>query len=251
MPIPPGHFCFAELQTPAPDVAARFYGQLFGWTLEPRSDGYAMFRLAGRDVAGVRTTAAGSKTQWIPYVKVLDADAAATKAVAHGATVVSPVTETVGVARTALFADDEGARFGVWEPRGIDGTDVESGPGSLWWIELATAAKDPADARYAAYFDWVVTHTHKFENGQHGYTLWKLGERSVAGAFQHEPDWGVTTAWQVYVEVADFDASAALACRLGGEQGFWRDAPNAGRLGVIIDPAGALFLIAQPRAGGT
>jgi predicted enzyme related to lactoylglutathione lyase len=61
----------------------------------------------------------------------------------------------------------------------------------------------------------------------------------------------VTPAWQVYFEVADFDASVARACSLGGEQGFWRDAPNAGRIGVVLDPSGGLFLIAQPLAVAT
>lgn len=246
MQFPPAHFCIAELHTPDPEAAARFYGPLLGWTLVPKAEDYFMLRLDGRDVVGVRAAPDLPEPTWVPYVRVLNADAAAKQAVAHGATLLSPVSETPGVARTALLVDLEGAVFGVWEPRGVDGTDVETGPGSLWWIELATAAKDAADQRYASYFDWAVTHTHKFENGANGYTLWKVGDRSVAGAFQFEPDWGVTPAWQVYFEVPNFDASAKLACELGGEQGFWRDAPNAGRIGVIVDPADALFLIAQP-----
>jgi predicted enzyme related to lactoylglutathione lyase len=56
----------------------------------------------------------------------------------------------------------------------------------------------------------------------------------------------MTPVWQVYFEVANFDATAARACALGGEQGFWRDAPNAGRIGAIVDPGGGTFLIAQP-----
>jgi len=75
----------------------------------------------------------------------------------------------------------------------------------------------------------------KFENGPHGYTLFKVGERSAGGAFQFEPEWGVTPAWQVYFEVTNFEASAARACALGGEQGWWRDAPNAGRIGVVLE----------------
>jgi uncharacterized protein len=246
MLFPPGHFCIAELHTPDPEAAAKFYGPLLGWTLVPKADDYFMFQLNGRDVVGVRAAPDIPEPTWVPYVRVADADAAAKKALAHGATLLSRVSETPGVARTGLLGDSERAVFGVWEPRGVEGTEVETGPGSLWWVELATAAKDAADARYASYFDWAVTHTHKFENGENGYTLWKVGDRSVAGAFQFEPDWGVTPAWQVYFEVENFDATAKQACDLGGEQGFWRDAPNAGRIGVIVDPADALFLIAQP-----
>jgi predicted enzyme related to lactoylglutathione lyase len=243
MIFPPNAFCFAELHTPGIEPAAQFYGELFGWTLEPVTDGYWMFRLGGRDVVGVRRA---SETRWIASLKVEDVDAYAALLARHQCSIVSPPADVAGVARTCLISDPEGAVLQLWQPRGVEGTGVDTGPGSLWWIELATLDKAASSQYYASMFNWELTHTGKFENGKHGYTLFKLSDKSTAGAFQPEPEWGMTPVWQVYFEVADFDATAALACALGGEQGFWCDVPNAGRIGAIVDPGGGSFLIAQP-----
>jgi predicted enzyme related to lactoylglutathione lyase len=244
---PAGTVCFAELQAPEIEAPARFYGALLGWTTAVAAGGpagYAMFRSGDRDVVGLRPVS--SEPRWVAYVKVASVDVTAARAAGLGATIVSAPSETPGVARTCLIADPEGAVIGLWEPRGIDGTALDTGPGSLWWVELATGNMAAARAFYAALFEWRLDHTTRFENGPHGYTLFKVGDRSAAGAFQFEPEWGMTPTWQVYFQVASFDATAAQACAMGGEQGFWRDAPNAGRIGVLVDPGGVSFLIAQP-----
>lgn len=241
--LPPHTFCFAELRTSDPAAAADFYRGLFGWTLEPVTRTYSIFRLRGRIAAGLRSYE--GKSSWVACLKVNNVDDSAVRLARRGATVEAAVT-VPGVARTSDIHDVEGARLQLWEPQGVEGTGVDSGPGSLWWVELATANMKPAIARYTSLFGWTSAHTTKYENGPHGYTLFTIGERSTSGVFQFEPDWGVRSAWQVYFEVKDFEESAALACSLGGSDGFWRDAPNAGRIGVITDPAGATFQIAQP-----
>lgn len=238
-------FCFAELHTTNLEGARRFYGALFGWTLDKVSDGYYLFRLGGKEVVTVREAAVN---RWVPSMKVVDADAVAAQAARHGFTIAAAAADTPRAARTCLLQDPEGAVMQLWQPGRIQATAVETGPGSLWWIELATADMVTAAARYGAAFGWTVTNTMRFENGPHGYTLFKVKDQSTAGAFQFEPDWGVKPAWQVYFEVTNFDAAKAMARRLGGSDGFWRDAPNAGRIGVLFDPSGALFEIAQPLA---
>jgi predicted enzyme related to lactoylglutathione lyase len=243
-----GTFCFAELQTPIPDRSAGFYRDLFGWSVRQISDHYWMFSVGSADVVGMRRA---DTHRWVPHVRVDNVESTTARAQTLEMTVMTPAVETPGVARTAMLRDHEGAVFGLWEPRGVEGTALETGPGSLWWVELATAAMSPAQQRYGSLFDWGIAHTMKFENGPRGYTLFKVGERSAGGAFQFEPDWGIAPAWQVYFEVTSFEASTARACGLGGEQGFWRDAPNAGRIGVVLDPSEGLFLIAQPLAATT
>jgi uncharacterized protein len=245
---PVGTFCFAELHAPAPELSAGFYRDLFGWSVRQISDGYWMFCSGTSVVVGMRRA---DTHQWIACVRVDNVERAIARAQTLEMTVVTPAVETPGVAHAAMLRDREGAVIGLWEPRGVEGTALETGPGSFWWVELATAAMGPAQRRYASLFDWGIAHTMKFDNGPHGYTLFKVGERSAGGAFQFEPEWGVTPGWQVYFEVTNFDASVARACWLGGAQGFWRDAPNAGRIGVIFDPGGGLFLIAQPLAPAT
>jgi predicted enzyme related to lactoylglutathione lyase len=179
-------------------------------------------------------------------VHVADVDETAARAVALGATIASPAADTPGVARTCLLADPEGAIVGLWSPRGIDGTAVESGPGSLWWMELATRDMTAAGSFYSALFGWGLAHTMKFENGPLGYTLFKVDDRSTGGAFQFEPEWGLTPAWLAYFEVSGYAAAVSRACELGGQEGFARDVPQVGRIGFIDDPWQASFVIADP-----
>jgi predicted enzyme related to lactoylglutathione lyase len=240
---PVGTFCIAELHTPQPESSARFYRALLNWTDREVCDGYWIFELDGRVVAGMRRS---PEHRWVGYVHVTDVDQIVTKAVELGATVPETAVDTPGVARTCLLADPEGAMFGLWAPRGVEGTAVETGPGSFWWMELATRDMAPAESFYAALFGWGLVHTMKFENGPLGYTLFKVDDRSTGGAFQFEPDWGLTPTWQVYFEVGNYDAAVSRACELGGEEGFSREVPHVARIGVVGDPGHATFLIADP-----
>jgi uncharacterized protein len=237
-------FCFAELHTPEPQLASRFYEGLLHWTTRQRSANYWTFELGERTVVGMRRAATH---QWVSYVHVADPDAVAARAASLGA-VVQPGVHEPGIARTRLFTDAEGALVGLWLPDGVEGTAVDSGPGSLWWIELAARDMVAARSFYASVFDWDIVHTMQFENSPRGYTLFKRGDRSVAGAFQFEPEWGLTPMWQPFFEVEDFRAAVTRACAHGGEDGFWRDVPRVGRIGVIVDPGDASFIIVHPLA---
>jgi predicted enzyme related to lactoylglutathione lyase len=240
---PAGSFCFAELHTPVPEQMTAFYRDMLGWTARPISHDFWTFAVGNADDAGMRCR---DDHRWVPCVRVDDIMAMLLRAKGEGLVAGGPPVETPGVARTALLRDPEGAVLALWQPDGLEGTSLERGPGSLWWVELATADMQGARARYSSIFGWRTDHTMKFDNGPHGYTLFKVGERSAAGAFQFEADWGIDAAWQVYFEVSDFDAAAARACELGGQVTFVRDAPHAGRIGVQLDPGGALFCLAQP-----
>jgi predicted enzyme related to lactoylglutathione lyase len=240
---PVGSFCFAELYTPNPEQSAGFYCSLLGWNVREVLTDYWVFELNSNCVVGMRRS---QNHAWVGYVHVTGMDGIAARAVELGGTVVAPATDTPGIARTALLADPEGAIVGLWSPCGCEGTAVETGPGSLWWVELATGNMAAARSFYAALFEWGLDHTMKFENGPNGYTLFKVGDRSAGGAFQFEPEWGLTPMWQVYFEVSDYNVSVARACELGGEEGFSRDVPKVARIGVVVDPGDAIFLLSAP-----
>jgi predicted enzyme related to lactoylglutathione lyase len=240
---PPGTFCFAELHTTDPEASARFYGSLLNWTHREVCPGYWLFELDGRAVLGMRRSSAH---RWVGHVHVADVDQAAARGVALGATVAAAPVDTAGIARTCVLADPEGAMFGLWSPRGLEGTAVETGPGSFWWMELATRDMATAAAFYAALFGWSPVHTMKFDNGPLGYTLFKVDDRSTGGAFQFEPEWGLAPMWQVYFEVSNYHLAVSRACDLGGEEGFSREVPQVARIGVISDPGHATFVVADP-----
>ena len=267
----PGVPCWVDTSQPDPVAAAEFYGGLFGWeltdTMPAGSPGaYFTARLNGGDVAAVGSVPGGAPpiAMWNTYVWVDSADEAAERVRAAGGAVVAEPFDIFDAGRMAVFADPEGAVFGVWQPREHRGATVVNEPGSLNFNDLHTRDVERAKAFYGAVFGWEVL----IGAGQ----MWALpaygdfleqrtpGNRarmselgapagfesvvaSIAPIAADQPDtpahWGVTFA------VADADAIAARAVELGGTVVVAPfDAPWV-RMAVIRDPQSAMFTASQ------
>ena len=242
-------FCFAELYTPEVARAKKFYGDLFGWTTSDQSGMYSIFQKDGQDVVGLRRSDAGDAL-WVNQIAVANVDEMVKRVQSLGGTVRMPPFDTPGIARTAVVASPEGAVFGLWEARGKSGAAVQDKTGSMWWVEMATANREASRPFYTALFGWTFGETLKYETGA-PYTIFKVGDVSAGGAFQYEPDWGVSPCWQVIFAIDDYDGVVRRACALGGEQGFSREVPETGRLSVIVDPSDAQFLVMHPKVIAT
>ena len=74
---PTGVPCWIDVHTPDPDGAARFYGELMGWTLTdaapPGGGSYLIATLDGQDVAAI-VASENSPAVWNTYVATADAD---------------------------------------------------------------------------------------------------------------------------------------------------------------------------------
>jgi predicted enzyme related to lactoylglutathione lyase len=242
-------FCFAELYTPDVARAKKFYCDLFGWTVVDRSGMYSIFQKDGQDVVALRRSDVG-ESRWVSHVAVESTDRAAARVQELGGKVVMPPFDTPGVARTAVVASPEGALFGLWEARGVGGAAVQDKTGSMWWVELATADRAAARPFYTNLFGWTFGETLKY-GGPGPYTIFKAGDVSAGGAFQYEPDWGLTPCWQLIFAIDDYDAALRRAEALGAEPGFNREVPETGRLSVIVDPSDAIFLVMHPTVPAT
>lgn len=238
-------FCFAELETYEFDLCKQQYRDLFGWDAVDVAPGYALFQSGGQVVAALRFT--GAAHRWVPYVSVESVDETAKRAQQLGATIETAAFDTPGIARTCVVQDPEGAVFGVWESRGRAGADVQNEPGTMWWVELMARDIKTARAFYVEMFGWAFEETMKFETVG-PYSVFRVGEESVAGAGQYDPEWGITAHWRMFFAVDDWDAALLRLARVGGEMIFWRDVPNAGRLGMISDPGEAGLSIMKPLA---
>ena len=245
MSHPPGTFCFAELYTPDVARAKRFYSELFGWTVVDRSGMYSIFQKDGQDVVALRRSDAG-ESRWVCHVVVDSTDRMSARVLELGGKVVMPPFDTPDIARTAVVASPEGALFGLWEARGHTGAALQDKTGSMWWVELATADRESARPFYVDLFGWTFIETGKYETGPHRYTIFKAGDVSAGGAFQFEPDWGVSPMWQVYFAIDDYDAFIKRAEALGADPGFNREVPHTGHLCIVNDPSDALFVVMQP-----
>jgi hypothetical protein len=244
-----GTFCFAELHTSDMGRDARFYGDLFGWTVVEAPNGggdYSLFQLDGADVAGLRRT--HGPRRWVPYVSVAGVDEAATTAHGLGAAIVTAPIDVPGAARIAVLHDPAGGVIGLWEVKGHAGAQVVDRPGSLWWAELLTRDVQVARQFYASLLGWTAVDTLKYGIR---YSIFKLGNQAVGGLLPIGSDWGPVGAyWQVLFATADCDATLARAKTLGGSIIFGpNDVPNAGRATIITDPGNATFALMQPKGG--
>lgn len=123
--------------------------------------------------------------------------------------------------------------------------------GCFVWYENLT--KDPK-AAIDFYTEVVGWKTQPFgETGD--YTMW-VGSQGPLGGVMKLPDdaakMGAPPNWMAHVQVANVDATAALAKKLGGRTYKEpADIPTIGRFAVIADPQGAVIMIFQPSTAMT
>ena len=235
----PGTPCFAEVTSPLPGTAERFYGDLFGWTL---SDG--VFRLQGLPVAALRPLPPGVPPVWTTFVATSDTDTTADSVTGAGGRVVfGPAEATAG--RLALFADREGAVFGVWQSRGFRGAQVMNEPGAPCWYELSSRDLDRARAFYGTVFGWAERPGESAPGNP--YSEWISGEDTVGGLLplDHRVPPGVPAHWTVCLMVEDCAAACARSIALGGAVVQEPMEIQAGYYGRVRDPHGAHFAVVE------
>lgn len=108
-----GAFSWFQLLTPDPGASARWYAEVFGWTVEEQAQPMgAYFVVKIGDVGFGGITAPFSDRMpphWQGYVTVDDADATAARVAKEGGSVMMPPTDVPGVGRMLAFRDPQGA----------------------------------------------------------------------------------------------------------------------------------------------
>jgi predicted enzyme related to lactoylglutathione lyase len=115
-------------------------------------------------------------------------------------------------------------------------------PGVPCWVETLQADVRGAMDFYGSLFDWEFAGPGPLSEDAPGqYFVARLRGRDVAGIGSLPEDVEPTTpAWLTYVRTARVDETVDLAKRAGGTVAVKPvDAPPAGRLAVVADPAGA------------
>jgi uncharacterized protein len=116
-----GTLCWADLLTPDPEAATRFYSQLFGWKLEKGKDdssGYLHIKNGDQFIGGVPPVQhrdANAPPHWLAYFEIANCDSTTATATQLGARAyVEPMTiENVG--RWSVLADPQGAVFAAFQ----------------------------------------------------------------------------------------------------------------------------------------
>ena len=123
-----GTWTWNHLTTTDLDGAKKFYGDVFGWTLEkaevsPPDLPFFMWQVQGQKweegIAGAAEmgegTPPGAPPNWMAYFGVANADDAVKLASDGGGQVMVPVTG-IPIGKLAVFTDPQGAALGIIEP---------------------------------------------------------------------------------------------------------------------------------------
>jgi predicted enzyme related to lactoylglutathione lyase len=238
----PGVPCWVDTWQGDGDATAGFYTALFGW--EAARGEYSMFRLRGRDVAGLGGEAV-EPAAWTTYIQAEDVDAAAAAVIEAGGSLLREPFDSLDGGRIAIAADPAGAVFGIWQLGEHRGAEVINEPGAWAMSLLATPDPDAAAAFYGAVFGW--------ETGSFGpATMFRLpgyvgGEpqqpvpRDVVAVMLA----GARAAWTPDFWVHDADAAAERAGELGGRVLSPPADTGVGRTALLADPAGAPFSVSK------
>jgi predicted enzyme related to lactoylglutathione lyase len=117
----PNGFCWADLNTPDPEKAAKFYGDWLGWTYETGKDGYRhIVNGKGHEdmiggIPGQMHAPPGTPAHWMAYFAVTDCKATAAKAAQLGAKTLMPPELMPEVGTIAVLADPQGAVFALFQ----------------------------------------------------------------------------------------------------------------------------------------
>ena len=122
-------------------------------------------------------------------------------------------------------------------------------PGTPSWIDLQTPDQAGAKAFYGALFDWSYEDQPIGQDDAGNDAFYSMAQKNGknVAAIGGSPPPGVPPHWNVYVTVADVDATAGLVAGAGGAvvaPPF--DVMDAGRMAVIADPTGAMLCLWTP-----
>jgi hypothetical protein len=250
-----GSFSWFELATTDQEAARQFYQALFDWTSAdtPMGPGevYTIFRQGGRDVGAVYTMRAEQRAQgippnWLVYVAVDDADAAAGRATKLGGTVIVPPLDVMDAGRMAVIQDPTAAVFAMWQAKKSTGVGVFGEINTVSWVDLQTRDQAAAAEFYTSLFGWQMVEGKSMNPAKPGDYYHIVNGADFIGGVPPPTavDPNAPPHWLIYVEVADCRATTAKATSLGARAYVdTMEIGKEGRISVIADPQGAVFAL--------
>jgi predicted enzyme related to lactoylglutathione lyase len=243
-----GKVIFLELVTPDIAAAKRFYGAMFGWTFRDipiAGAQYAQAYLDNEPVAGLvhKSMPAGERRQpaWLSFIGARDVDSIKQVAIQHGAKVLVEPHGVPNRGREAVFADPQGAVFGVLASRSGDPPDVLAAPGEWIWNSLVTTDPEGGTQFYQTLFDYEAFDLPATAGAQHVLLATdNYARASVNSLPANRPN--LHPHWLGYVRVEDTVKMAERVVALGGHVLVEpRVDRHGGKLAIVADPLGAPF----------
>jgi predicted enzyme related to lactoylglutathione lyase len=118
----PGTLCWADLMSPDPAAAAKFYHEVFGWAIAPGENdpsGYLHIKNGTEFIGGIPPAEhrpPNVPPHWMLYIFVTDCAASSEKAKELGGNVLLAPMDIMNVGSMSIVADPQGAAFALFTP---------------------------------------------------------------------------------------------------------------------------------------
>jgi predicted enzyme related to lactoylglutathione lyase len=238
----PGKFVWADLVTDDVPTARKFYTALFGWTFYDYG-GYLIGMKDDRPLCGMfrrpRPADASAKPRWLGYLSVSNVERAKEAVTKGGGRVLAPPQKMPKRGEQAVFADAEGALFGVIKSSAGDPEDFLAEPGDWIWIQLLSRNGRKAAEFYRNVGGYAIIENTS-SNKLSDYVLASEGYARATVRTIRMDDEKVRPTWLPFVRVKNVGESVALTKQLGGK--VWIEPKPElfdGKVSVIADPTGA------------
>ena len=252
----PGKFVWADLVTDDVPAARNFYSQLFGWKFRDMG-GYLIAANEGRPLCGMfqksKPADPKAKPRWFGYISVANVDRVQKTVTAAGGKVLAAPQKMPKRGEQAVFADAEGAIFGVIKSSDGDPEDFQPDPGDWIWIQLMSRDAPKASEFYRTIGGYDILE-NTASNRLSDYVLASDGYARATVKTIPNRDERMQPSWLPFVRVTNTVEALAKAKSLGGTVLI---EPKAGSLdvkvAVVADPTGAAVGLlewnAEPRKG--
>jgi predicted enzyme related to lactoylglutathione lyase len=238
----PGKFVWADLVTDDVPAASKFYAGLFGWTFQDYG-GYLIAANDDRPLCGMfqrpRPADPSAKPRWLGYISVASVEKATKAVTKAGGKVLAEPQKMPKRGEQAVFADAEGALFGVVKSSSGDPADLLAEPGDWIWVQLLSRDGRKAAEFYRAVGGYTIVENVE-TNRLSDYVLTSEGyARATVRTIRQDSDKARPT-WLPFVRVLNVGESVAKAKQLGGKvliepkTEFFN-----GKVAVVADPTGA------------
>ena len=242
--------CWYELTTPDPAGAARFYGNLLGWSVEDAGMPGFDYRIAksGEDMVAGMLAPQGPNAEplWMIYVTVTDCDKAVKAVAKAGGAVHQEPTDIPETGRFAIVADPQGATLGILQPEGSDSkafNQKQAGHGQ--WNELMTSDPEAALAFYGTQFGWKPGDA--IDMGPGGtYQIFRHGKGDIGGMMKQAAGMPGPKHpfWLPYFGTDSIGAAIGRTTEAGGTVIHGpMEIPGGAFIMIGNDPQGALFAL--------
>lgn len=247
------NFFWYDLVTTDTGAAAKFYGDVVGWTYEDMSqpdNSYGIFKVGDAGVAGLMPFPAGMKGHpgWNGYIEVEDVDDAAKKLTGLGGTIHRGPIEVPGIITFAVVSDPQDAVFIIAKPLPQQPRpELPTGtPGTVGWRELFATDWESDFEFYAKLFGWTKAEAHNMGEGGI-YQLFAAGGDPIGGMMNRPPVMP-TSWWNYYINVGAIDAAKERVEKAGGSIKMGpMEVPGGQWVLQGQDPQGAFFALVAPK----